>query len=236
MYLINLTNMQIFRAKHRGAMNIDWLQARYYFSFAYWMDPSRLGVGPIRVVNNDIIAPAGGFPSHSHREMEIITIPLRGAVKHEDSGDGRGIVGAGEVQIMSAGAGVTHSEYNASDTEELELFQIWIETAVVGGPPRYEQASYEVTEGGWTTLTGPVDSSAPTTIQQQAFIKRGKFSEPFTPKSEASSANMLIIVSGKVEVNDQEASDRDSIEWYGSEIIEIEPQGEVDVLWINTVS
>ncbi len=225
--------MQIFRAKDRGAMNIDWLQARYYFSFAYWMDPSRLGVGPIRVVNNDIIAPAGGFPPHSHREMEIITIPLRGAVRHEDSGDGRGVVGAGEVQIMSAGAGVTHSEYNASDTEELELFQIWIETAVSGGPPRYGQASYEIGEGEWTTLTGPTDSDTPTTIQQQATIRRGKFTYTLTPKSEASSANMLIIISGTAIVNEQKASERDSIEWYGSEIIEIVPQGEVDLLWIR---
>ena len=228
--------MQIFRAKDRGAMNIDWLQARYYFSFAYWMDPSRLGVGPIRVVNNDMIAPAGGFPPHSHREMEIITIPLRGAVRHEDSGDGRGVVGAGEVQIMSAGAGVTHSEFNASGTEELELFQIWIETAVAGGPPRYGQASYEVPEGEWATLTGPVDSSAPTTIQQQATIKRGKFTDAITPKTEASSANMLIIVSGTATVNGDEVRKRDSIEWYGSEIIEIVPEGEVDLLWISAQS
>lgn len=226
--------MEIFRAKDRGAMNIDWLQARYYFSFAYWMNPSRLGVGPIRVVNNDIIAPAGGFPPHSHREMEIITIPLRGAVKHEDSGDGRGIVGAGEVQIMSAGAGVTHSEFNASETEELELFQIWIETAVAGGPPRYGQASYEVPEGEWATLTGPIDSDTPTTIQQQAFIKRGKFTDSITPKSEANSSNMLIVVEGNLTANGEEASDRDSIEWYGSEIVEIKPQGEIDLLWIQS--
>ncbi len=133
----------IHRERERGGANIGWLQSRFSFSFSNWHEPSRMGFGRLRVINDDVIAPLGKFGMHSHHDFEIITIPLVGTVTHEDSLGNIGEVHAGEAQAMSAGTGVVHSEYNASKTEPLSLFQIWIEPNVQGAKPRYTQARFD---------------------------------------------------------------------------------------------
>ena len=132
-----------FDADTRGGGDYGWLKTRYSFSFANWVDPNRMGFGALRVLNDDVIAPGKGFDPHSHANMEIITIVMKGAVAHEDSGGGKGVVHAGEVQVMSAGTGVTHAEFNASNTDPLELFQIWIMPKGLGGESRYATRSFE---------------------------------------------------------------------------------------------
>lgn len=147
----------VHRAGSRGAADYGWLQTRYSFSFADWHAPDRMGFGALRVWNDDVIAPGKGFGMHRHENMEIVTVVLRGAVAHRDSQGGEGVTRAGEVQAMSAGAGVAHSEWNASDVEPLELFQIWIEPRTRGGEPRYAQRSFAETAAsfGATLLVGP---------------------------------------------------------------------------------
>ena len=136
----------LHRNDERGKGDYGWLQTRYSFSFANWYNPEKMGFGSLRVINDDIIAPQSGFGTHGHKNMEIITIVMRGTVSHKDSmGNSYGVY-AGEVQVMSAGTGVMHSEYNDSVTESLELFQIWIEPKVMNVTPRYEQKSFSFHE------------------------------------------------------------------------------------------
>ena len=124
-----------------GHANHGWLDARHHFSFADYHDPANMGVGPLRVWNDDTIAPRSGFPMHPHRDMEIITYVRRGAISHEDHLGNRGRTTAGDVQVMSAGTGILHSEYNR-EAEETLLFQIWILPDRDGAPPRWEQRSF----------------------------------------------------------------------------------------------
>lgn len=125
----------------RGFANHGWLQARHTFSFANYYHPDHMSFRALRVINEDVIQPNAGFPPHGHRDMEIITYVLEGAIAHKDSTGGGGVIRPGEVQYMAAGTGVTHSEYNASSTEPLHLLQIWIAPKAAGFAPRYAQRS-----------------------------------------------------------------------------------------------
>ncbi len=119
-----------------GAANHGWLDAHHHFSFAGYHEPSRMGWGPIRVWNDDAIAPNSGFPPHPHADMEIITYVREGAITHQDSLGNRGRTEAGDVQVMSAGSGIRHAEFNL-EPETTRLFQIWIEPSARGGPPSW---------------------------------------------------------------------------------------------------
>ncbi len=159
------------RNQERGAGEYGWLSTRYSFSFADWYDPSRMGFGALRVLNDDRIAPARGFGAHQHADMEIITIVMKGAVTHEDSMGNKGAVEAGEVQVMSAGTGVVHAERNDSADEPLELFQLWIMPSVRGVAPRYEQRSFreEVGRNGVTLLASP-EGKGGLMMNQDAYV------------------------------------------------------------------
>jgi len=134
---------QVFRAKNRGKADYGWLKANYSFSFANYYNPDAVQFGTLRVLNDDEIAPAMGFNTHPHDNMEIITIPLEGALKHKDSmSDEWKYVKTGEVQVMSAGSGLQHSEMNGSTTEKLRLFQIWIIPNEKNVTPRYDQKAF----------------------------------------------------------------------------------------------
>lgn len=130
-----------------GRMDIDWLSARYHFSFADYYDRSRMGLGPLRVWNDDTIRAGTGFPPHGHRDMEIITYVRHGAVTHEDGLGNQGRTQAGDVQVMSAGTGIMHAEYNR-EPEDTTLFQIWIQTNARGHAPRWETRTFPTAETG----------------------------------------------------------------------------------------
>ncbi len=132
----------IRQAEERGRTGAGWLDSRHSFSFAEYYDPREMGFSRLRVINDDRIAPGGGFPPHSHRDMEIVTYVLDGAVRHRDSLGNGSVIEAGEVQRMSAGTGVTHSEFNASASAPLHLLQVWIEPDRRGHQPGYEQRRF----------------------------------------------------------------------------------------------
>ncbi|HLC43401.1 MAG TPA: pirin family protein [Methylomirabilota bacterium] len=134
--------IEIVKAKERYHFENEWLSTYWHFSFDHYYDPKNVSFGHLRVFNHDFIKPGTGFPPHSHRDMEIITYVLRGELEHEDNQENRGLIRAGEVQIMSAGTGITHAERNPSATELLELLQIWILPNARGLPPRWEQRQF----------------------------------------------------------------------------------------------
>jgi quercetin 2,3-dioxygenase len=136
--------LTIRRSEERGHAHHGWLDTWHSFSFDTYHDPKHVAFGPLRVLNEDYVAPGGGFPPHPHRDMEIVTMVLEGAVAHEDSTGGSGVVRPGDVQIMTAGTGVVHSEYNPSPTERLHLLQIWIVPDARGHTPRYDQKRFGV--------------------------------------------------------------------------------------------
>ena len=170
----------LHKSTDRGHTAQGWLDTWYSFSFASWYNPARMGFGLLRVLNDDIIAPGMGFGMHPHRDMEIVTIPLEGTLAHKDNQGNSGTITAGEVQVMSAGSGIYHSEFNASKEKPVKLLQIWVETANKGVKPRYAQTTI-----GWDqndqhdagssliSLVGPESGDAPLWINQDAWFTMG---------------------------------------------------------------
>ena len=133
---------QIIRSKDRYHNETDWLSTYWHFSFDHYYDPANLSFGPLRVFNDDVVQPGTGFPPHSHRDMEIITYVLEGELEHQDNLGNRGRVHPGEIQVMSAGTGITHAEYNPSKTDLLHLLQIWVLPRTRSLKPRWEQREF----------------------------------------------------------------------------------------------
>jgi redox-sensitive bicupin YhaK (pirin superfamily) len=154
----------------RGYADHGWLKARHSFSFADYYDPAEMGWGALRVINEDRVAPGSGFGRHGHRDMEIVTYILSGALEHQDSLGYGGVIRRGEVQRMTAGKGILHSEFNPSPDEETHLLQIWIEPARKGTPASYEQQALPLDElrGRWRLVASPDGADGSTTIGQDA--------------------------------------------------------------------
>lgn len=229
----------LYKAGDRGAGEYGWLSTRYSFSFANWYDPERMGFGKLRVLNDDTIAPASGFPMHSHRDMEIITIVTEGTLTHQDNLGNKGEVRAGDVQVMSAGTGVTHSEYNASASDPLSLFQIWIEPEQSGGDARYAQASFHAprSRAGFVHLVGPLGTPKVLTIQQQAHIFRGFLRRDETHAYRVrhkGNGVFIFVIQGELETSSETLSMRDAIGISGETEILLSTPSSADVLIIET--
>jgi len=158
----------IRKADVRGRTAIDWLDSRHSFSFGHYHDPANMGFRALRVINDDRIAPGAGFATHGHRDMEILTWVLDGALTHEDSLGTGSTIRPGEAQVMSAGTGILHSEFNASETEPVHLLQIWMLPARGGLKPRYDQKRYPIAEEpGKLHLVGAKDARDGAVLIQQ---------------------------------------------------------------------
>ncbi|MDB4974641.1 MAG: Quercetin 2,3-dioxygenase [Myxococcaceae bacterium] len=164
-------------AEHRGHANHGWLDSFHTFSFANYHDPAHMGFRALRVINDDRIAAGRGFGTHPHRDMEIITYVLEGAVKHGDSMGTGSVIRPGDVQRMSAGTGVAHSEHNASSTELLHLLQIWLEPSERGIKPSYEQKTFgrEEKQGKLRVVASPDGRDGSVTIHTDAVLHAGLF-------------------------------------------------------------
>jgi redox-sensitive bicupin YhaK (pirin superfamily) len=162
--------VRVRRSEERGHANHGWLDTHHTFSFAGYYDPAHMGFRTLRVINDDRVAPGAGFPTHPHRSMEIISYVLEGALEHEDSMGNGSVIRPGEVQLMSAGAGVRHSEYNHDAASPVHFLQIWIVPSERGGQPRYQQRAFpaEERDGRWRLLVSPDGDEGSLVIKQDA--------------------------------------------------------------------
>lgn len=160
------------KSHERGHANHGWLDTYYSFSFASYHDPAQMGFSSLRVINDDRVAPAGGFPTHGHRDMEIITYVLEGSLEHKDSMGNGSVIYPGDVQRMSAGTGITHSEYNPSKSEPLHLLQIWIVPDQLKVVPSYQQIHFTVDQkrNHLQLIASPDGRDGSVTIYQDAFV------------------------------------------------------------------
>ena len=220
-----------------GHAEHGWLDARHHFSFASYHDPARLGWGRIRVWNDDRIAAKSGFPPHPHRDMEIVTYVRTGAITHQDSLGNKGRTAAGDVQVMSAGTGVTHAEYNLED-EETTLFQIWIETDRPGAAPGWGAMPFPKSdrEGAFQLLaSGNADDGA-LTINADARILGASLASGGAIALPADPARHLYLVpSGRIKVNGVEANARDGVAITGEERIEIVAGEDVELVLVDSL-
>ncbi|HLG13330.1 MAG TPA: pirin family protein [Blastocatellia bacterium] len=197
----------LIRNSERYHFESDWLSTHWHFSFDHYYDPANVNFGALRVFNDDVIQPASGFPMHGHREMEIITYVLEGELEHKDSAGGFGRIRAGEVQRMSAGTGIRHSEYNPSPTDPVHLMQMWITPAVSGLKPSYEQASFTESQRTGRLLAVASGTSTPGAlkIHQDATL----YVSRLLPGSEIAFAPgdarrvYLFVIDGELAVNDE---------------------------------
>lgn len=217
--------------------NHGWLDTRFHFSFADYHDPERMNWGRIRVWNDDLIAPKSGFPPHPHRDMEIITFVRTGAITHKDSMGNTGRTGAGDVQVMSAGTGVTHAEYNLED-EDTSLFQIWIMPDRAGEAPDWGQREFPRGDraGHWEVLaSGDPEGDKSLPIRSDAKILAATVPAGETVVYEAASwrHQYLVATGGKIRVNGQEANSRDGIAITGEEAITVEALEDVELVMVD---
>jgi redox-sensitive bicupin YhaK (pirin superfamily) len=218
-----------YPANERGTNDIGWLKANFSFSFGPYYNPEKMGFGALRVLNDDIIAAGRGFGSHPHDNMEIITIPLAGALEHKDSMGNIGVIHQGEIQAMSAGTGVMHSEYNHSQTEDANTLQIWLYPKEMNIKPRYDQKSFAdaLKINQLTTLISPEKNGDTLWINQDATFSMGDFEAAqqinYTIKTPGNGA-YIFIMEGSVKINSQLLNKRDAIGVYdiSSLIIETE--------------
>ena len=217
----------LHKAENRGFANHGWLKAAHSFSFANWYDPEKVHFGLLRVLNDDIIGPAQGFGLHPHNDMEIITIPHYGSLRHTDNMGNEGVITAGEVQVMSAGSGVMHSEFNASKTDELNLYQIWIFTDKKGHQPRYDQKKFDPEKriDNWQLLVSPDGRDGSLWIYQNAFLSvfDSKETESTVYKlNDPANGVYFMLTEGEVKIGGQVLKTRDAVGvWDISEPLEI---------------
>lgn len=194
------------KSDDRGATRIDWLDSKHSFSFGEYYDPQNMGFGPLRVINEDVIAGGGGFRPHPHRDMEIITYILSGALQHKDSLGTGSVIRPGEIQKMSAGSGIVHSEFNASRERECHLLQIWIEPSKEGIAPAYEQKAIdpEAVKNHFSRIAAPDPRDNEVKLVQDAEIWAAKFDAGVEAvhQLEKGRRAWLQVASGTIELGD----------------------------------
>lgn len=218
-----------------GHANHGWLDARHHFSFANYYDPGRMGWGRIRVWNDDRIAARSGFPPHPHRDMEIVTYVRTGAITHQDSMGNKGRTAAGDVQVMSAGTGVQHAEYNLED-EETTLFQIWIETDRPSAPPSWGAMPFpkKARSGAFQLLASGDKDDGSLTINADARILGATVRSGEGLILDADPKRHLYLVpSGRVKVNGVQANPRDGVAITGEERIAIEADEDAELVLVD---
>jgi len=231
----------IHKASNRGKANYGWLDANYSFSFSNYYDPEKVNFGALRVLNDDTVQGAMGFATHPHDNMEIITIPLKGTMKHRDSTGNKFIeLHTGEVQVMSAGTGLMHSEMNNSPSEEVNLFQIWIFPDKNDVEPRYDQREFDLSErkNKLQVLVSSIDDDVKNTlkIHQDALISRIDLDEntsfSYTLKSE-NHGLYVMVAEGEINIDNEILGKRDAIGISEAKSINIKAKTASELLFIE---
>ncbi len=206
----------IHRADSRGTAAHGWLHSFHTFSFAGYHNPERMGFGTLRVLNDDVVQPSQGFGTHPHENMEIISIPLAGSLRHKDSMGNVHVIRTGEVQVMSAGTGITHSEYNNSDEDPVNFLQIWVLPKLNNIEPRYDQDIFEKADrqNKFQLVVSPDGRGDSLAINQDAYfslaeIDAGK-SVQYSPH-QTGNGTYLFVLEGQIEVDGEQLSKRDAL-------------------------
>lgn len=209
---------QLFESNTRGKADFGWLKANFSFSFGNYFNPERVQFGMLRVLNDDTIAGGSGFGTHGHANMEIITIPLEGGLQHRDSMGNEGVIGFGEVQVMSAGSGVEHSEMNASQKNEAKTLQLWVFPDTENVAPRYDQKSFDIENqiNTFVNIVSPKDKNDGNAlwVYQKTFFHLGIFDSNTITKYEVKipkNGVYLFLIEGEIEVNNQTLKARDAM-------------------------
>ncbi|KHT41303.1 pirin family protein [Pectobacterium brasiliense] len=219
------------QAQDRGHANHGWLDSWHTFSFADYYDPDFMGFSALRVINEDFIEGGQGFGTHPHKDMEILTYVLSGAVEHQDSMGNKEQVPAGEFQIMSAGTGIRHSEYNASKDEQLHLYQIWIIPEKTGLAPRYEQKRFDVQQGRQLVLSPDAREGSLKVFQDMTLWRWAlKAQEQSVYQIQAGRRVWVQVVRGTVEINGQKAEASDAFAVWDETAISVHANEDSEIL------
>jgi redox-sensitive bicupin YhaK (pirin superfamily) len=222
----------------RGLADHGWLVSRHTFSFADYYNPQRMNFGLLRVINDDIVKPGMGFGTHPHENMEIISIPLAGSLRHQDSLGSRHVITAGEVQVMSAGSGLTHSEYNNSDLEDVNFLQIWVFPEQKNIPPRYGQQRFDqaARHNRFQTLVSPARESDAIWINQQAWFSMVDLDAGASlsyQKHQPKSGIYFFVISGQLEIAGQLLERRDGLGLSAAGEVDIRANSQAELLCIE---
>ncbi|MEQ9948602.1 pirin family protein [Pectobacterium aroidearum] len=219
------------QAQDRGHANHGWLDSWHTFSFADYYDPDFMGFSALRVINEDVIEGGQGFGTHPHKDMEILTYVLSGAVEHQDSMGNKEQVPAGEFQIMSAGTGIRHSEYNASKDEQLHLYQIWIIPEKTRLTPRYEQKRFDVQQGRQLVLSPDAREGSLKVFQDMTLWRWAlKAQEQSVYQIQADRRVWVQVVRGTVEINGQKAEASDAFAVWDETAISVHASEDSEIL------
>lgn len=223
----------LHQSQTRGHADQGWLDAHHTFSFADYYDSSRVHFGALRVLNDDTIEGGHGFPSHPHDNMEIITLPLAGALEHRDSMGNAGVIRKGEIQVMSAGTGVTHSEANADTSGVLQLLQIWLFPKTKNVAPRYQQIALSKEHNTWQQIVSPVENDAGAWIHQDAWFHLGRFDagqETTYQLKNAADGLYVFVIEGEVVIGDQTLARRDGLAITKADLVTMRVTADSEIL------
>lgn len=221
----------IRKANDRGHANHGWLDSWHSFSFADYYDPDFMGFSALRVINDDKIAAGEGFPTHPHKDMEILTYVMEGAVAHQDSMGNKEQVNAGEFQIMSAGTGIRHSEFNAHQDRDLHLYQIWIIPDQKNMTPRYEQKAFDVPQGRQLVLSPDASDGSLKVFQDMTLTRWALLKdEQSVYQMQADRRVWIQVVKGNVSINGQHVSTADGVAIWDEAAISIHAGDKAEIL------
>ena len=225
----------LHKAGNRGHADHGWLNAWHSFSFASYHDPEKVHFGVLRVLNDDTIAGGMGFGSHPHDNMEIITIPLSGQLEHKDSMGNTGVISKGEVQVMSAGTGIQHSEKNKNQDEALKLLQIWLFPNKKNVKPRYDQRAFdlEAAKNNLLTIVSSMGEKQGLNIYQNAWFRLGKLDKDYTLTYQLKDKNngvYVFVIDGDLLINGEQLNRRDALGIAGAGDLEIKANSESELL------
>ncbi|MGE0568281.1 MAG: pirin family protein [Bacteroidia bacterium] len=220
-----MSNTILHKSNSRGHANFGWLNSYHTFSFGQYYNPERMRFGVLRVLNDDTVAPGMGFGTHPHDNMEIISIPLEGDLEHKDSMGNTSVIKNGDIQIMSAGTGITHSEFNHSKTNPVKFLQIWIFPNKKNVTPRYDQISLNINDrkNKLQEILSPNENDEGVWIHQNAWFYMGNFEIGVKSKyelNEKTNGIYLFVIKGSFEVNEQLLEERDGMGLNGIESLE----------------
>lgn len=230
-----MKNMILRKANDRGVTNIGWLNGRHSFSFGRYYDPKFMGFGNLRVINDDIVSPGQGFSTHGHKDMEIITIVLDGELEHRDSLGTGSTIKPGEIQVMSAGSGIEHSEFNHSKTNPLHLLQIWIQPWAENLDPSYQQkqvSEIAAKDKNFIPLVTTDEREGSLAIQQNAAIHLLTLAKGVEKKiqNDVSDHTWIHVISGELSVNGQILSAADAVGLIGEDEITLVASEDIKAL------